>query len=150
MIVWIRSLGPTESARPSHASARSRQSCGEIPAPICGNLGRFLGLPIRQRAKSCSKVVSVGGRANSVVIDARRLGPDHQCHDAPRHDDERRLPDLRALRGRAEALSAIMAKDLDGTGVMRSLAQNASAQAERTMPKFCSRSYVLKQPRGFG
>ena len=36
-----------------------------------------------------------------------------------------------------------MAKDLDGTGVMRSLAQNASAQAERTMPKFCSRSYVL-------
>ena len=49
-----------------------------------------------------------------------------------------------------EALSAIMAKDLDGTGVMRSLAQNASAQAERTMPKFCSRSYVLKQPRGFG
>src|SRR6202047_49055 len=114
----IRSLGPTESARPSHASARSRQSCGDIPPHlICGTLGRFSGLPKRQQAKSCSKVVSVGGRANSVVS---------------MHDGWGRIVDVTTSLGTMlnagspsdgpskkalEALSAIMAKDLDGTGV---------------------------------
>jgi predicted metal-binding membrane protein len=40
MISWIRSLGPTESARRSHASAQSRQSCGDIFGPHTWQVSR--------------------------------------------------------------------------------------------------------------
>jgi hypothetical protein len=57
----MRPLGPTESARRSHASARSRQYCGDISAPIPGNLRTFSGSPNTPLAKSCPKLASAWG-----------------------------------------------------------------------------------------
>jgi NAD(P)-dependent dehydrogenase (short-subunit alcohol dehydrogenase family) len=49
--------------------------------------------------------------------DASGLGPDRQCDDEPWHDVDAGSPTYGPSKAALEALSAIMAKDLDGTGV---------------------------------
>src|ERR1700726_2091862 len=96
----MRSLGPTESARRSHTSARSRQYCGDISAPIPGNLRTFSGSPNTPLAKSCPKLASAWGCATQWWRYAKVVGDPH--------DLERRLTDPTGPRVALETFSAIM------------------------------------------